>query len=180
MWRVSGLLELFIFIYIRKLFFKKKYTTKKLDRRKSQKENLAKAKQKKVDYIYEKRFLWYKLLCKLFTVQYLTRWVSNYCKATANFVNFEKPRLVKWSTIICNCTGNKDEIFIDRHLLHSRYRLLIEQTSFVLRAYSSLACMSPTEAGKVFSRRVLFVEFIITVYFCPEIYHREKDFLLSF
>ena len=29
--------------------------------------------------------------------------------------------------------------------------------------------MSPTEAGKVFSRRVLFIEFIITVYFCPEI-----------
>ena len=30
--------------------------------------------------------------------------------------------------------------------------------------------MSPTEVGKVFSRRVLFIEFIITVYFCPEVY----------
>ena len=40
--------------------------------------------------------------------------------------------------------------------------------------------MSPTEAGKVFSRRVLFIEFIITVYFCPEIYHREKRFLIIF
>ena len=48
-WRVSGLLELFIFIYIRKLFLKKKNTTNKLDRHKSQKENLAKAKQKKVN-----------------------------------------------------------------------------------------------------------------------------------
>ena len=40
--------------------------------------------------------------------------------------------------------------------------------------------MSPIEAGKVFSRRVLFIEFIITVYFCPEIYHREKDFFYYF
>ena len=61
MWRVSGQLELFIFVYIRKLLFKKKYTTNKLDRHKSQKENLAKAKQKKINYVYEK-FLWYKLL----------------------------------------------------------------------------------------------------------------------
>ena len=57
MWRVSGLLEQFIFIYIRKLLLKKKYTTNKLDRHKSQKENLSKPKQKKVNYIYEK-FLW--------------------------------------------------------------------------------------------------------------------------
>ena len=75
-WRVSGLLELFIFIYSPKLFLKKKYTTNKLHRHKSQKENLAKAKQKKVNYIYKKWFLGYKLLCKLFTVEYRTLWVS--------------------------------------------------------------------------------------------------------
>ena len=42
----------FIFIYIWKLFLKKKYTTNKWHRHKSQKGNLAKAKQKKVNYIF--------------------------------------------------------------------------------------------------------------------------------
>ena len=73
-----------------KIILKKKYMTNKLDRHKSQKENLANPKQKKVNYIYEKWFLWYKLLCKLFTVQYLTWWVSNYCKAKCKLCQFLK------------------------------------------------------------------------------------------
>ena len=90
---------------------------------------------------------------------------------------------MKRSSIICNCTGNEDEIFIDSYLLHSRNPFLHRNTSFVRRANSRLTCMLSTEAGRVSSCHVLFIEFItvyITVYFCPKIYHREIDFLLSF
>ena len=53
-----------------KIILKKKYTTNKWHRHKSQKQNLAKAKQKKkLTTFYKQRFLGYKLLCKLFTVQ---------------------------------------------------------------------------------------------------------------
>ena len=91
-------------------------------------------------------------------------------KATANFGNFCFNHDLNKETIIYNCTGNKDKIFIDNNSFHSRNRLsnVPDTQSFVVRANSficfpSIACMWPTEAGKVFSRLVLFIEFISTV-----------------
>ena len=91
-------------------------------------------------------------------------------KANANFGNFCFNHDLNKETIIYNCTGNKDKIFIDNNSFHSRNRLsnVPDTQSFVVRANSfncfpSIACMWPTEAGKVFSRLVLFIEFISTV-----------------
>ena len=44
-------------------------------------------------------------------------------KANANFGNFCFNHDLNKETIIYNCTGNKDEIFIDNNSFHSRNRL---------------------------------------------------------
>ena len=80
-----------VHFYLHSKIILKKKTTNKWHRHKSQKENLAKAKQKKkLTTFYKKRFLGYKLLCKLFTVQYLYVMSIKLLQSKCKFCQFLK------------------------------------------------------------------------------------------
>ena len=94
-------------------------------------------------------------------------------KANANFGNFCFNHDLNKETIIYNCTGNKDKVFIDNNSFHSRNRLsnILDTQSFVVRA-NSFNCFPSSvhvadRGGKSFlTSRAIYRVYQYSVYIC--------------
>ena len=85
----------------------------------------------------------------MFTISHMS--VKLLLKANANFGNFCFNHDLNKETIIYNCTGNKDKIFIDNNSFHSRNRLsnVPDTQSFVVRA-NSFNCFPSIVMSKIY------------------------------
>ena len=99
-------------------------------------------------------------------------------KANANFGNFCFNHDLNKETIIYNCTGNKDKIFIDNNSFHSRNRLsnVPDTQSFVVRACFPSGVHVADRGGKSFlTSHAIYRVYQYSVYICQG--SEREDFL---
>ena len=99
-------------------------------------------------------------------------------KANANFGNFCFNHDLNKETIIYNCTGNKDKIFIDNNSFHSRNCLsnVPDTQSFMVRACFPSSVHVADRGGKSFlTSRAIYRVYQYSVYICQGA--EREDFL---